>query len=288
MQRQSVEALDLLTTSDEIVSSIETHGVEVATKLEERWQVVPTLSSTPQVEGPERPNFQGQLFALKDGLVASATTVSEADQLHVHQLGNLIQLREDRNNVRDEAYGKFSTMRRAVDELQGPGKAFVLAGIEGPTARKAPKLLRQIDLAVPRLLHPDLEMPDPDVAGIHLDPKAMGRQLQEVADRLRKAQADFRRAIRIVQASRRQKNRRIADHKEFQLWSARIVEGYYRLAGETELADRLRPATVRVGRPTPPGDSPDEPDDGIPDNGTVGEPVADSGEEPTLDASASD
>jgi hypothetical protein len=66
------------------------------------------------------------------------------------------------------------------------------------------------------------------------------------------------------------------EHKERQLWTARIVEGYYRLAGETELADRLRPATVQPGRPSgpaTPGDSPGEPDAGAPDEGTVGGPA---------------
>jgi hypothetical protein len=287
MERQSVQALDLLTTSDEIISSIETHGVDVAAKLEEQWQAMITLSSTPQVDGPEPPNFLGHLFALKDGLAVSATGVNEADQRHVHGLANLIQLRDERNNLTEDAYGKFSTMRRAIDELQGPGKAFVLAGIEGPTSRKTPKLLRQMDLAVPRLFEANPQfapsspegaepVPDSGVEGINVDPKAMGQQLQGIRDRLRQKHREFRRMIRKVQASRKEKNRRLLEHKERQLWTARIVEGYYRLAGETELADRLRPATVQQGRPSrpaTPGDSPGEPDAGVPDEGTAGGPA---------------
>jgi hypothetical protein len=285
--------------------------VDVAAKLEEQWQAMITLSSTPQVDGPEPPNFLGHLFALKDGLAVSATGVNEADQRHVHELANLIQLRDERNKLAEDGYGKFSTMRRAIDELQGPGKAFVLAGIEGPTSRKTPKLLRQMDLAVPRLFEANpqfaprpprgrssppppspqgalqssppspqgaLPVPDSGVVGIQVDPKAMGQQLQQIRDRLRKTHREFRRMIRKVQASRKEKNRRIAEHKERQLWTARIVEGYYRLAGETELADRLRPATVQPGRPSgpaTPGDSPGEPspDAGVPDDGTVGGPA---------------
>ncbi len=59
MQRQSEQALDLLTTSDEIVSSIETHGVEVAAILEERWKAMPAHATTPGSTGTSRPTSWG-------------------------------------------------------------------------------------------------------------------------------------------------------------------------------------------------------------------------------------
>ncbi len=39
------------------------------------------------------------------------------------------------------------------------------------------------------------------------------------------------------------------------MWISRIAEGYYMLAGEAELAQRLRPATRRKGRPATESDA---------------------------------
>jgi len=272
MQRLSQEAFDQLATSEEIVTSIETHGVEVAAILQEKWTTRPASpDSTLQADAPNPPDYLGQLFALKDELNTSATALTEADQLHVHQLARLIELREDREAVRKRASDKFSIARRTLDELLGgEGKAFVLAGFEGPTARTPKKLLRQIDLAVPRLYTPNGKLAQHKVAGITVDTTEMASDLEEVAGELRVAQTEFRRMRRVVQASRKEKNRRLEEHRTNNLWTARIVEGYYQLAGETELAERLRPITNRTSRPappTPPEESP-VPEETAPDNGT--------------------
>lgn len=276
MQRQSVEALDQLTRSDEIVASIETHGTEVAARLDERWPVlsVPT-EPTLQATATSPPDFLGQLFTIRDGLVVSATSLSKSDQRHVHQLAKLIRVREEREELKNDVAGTFTVTRRTIEELHGPNKAFVLAGFESPTARTTKKLLRQTDLALPRLRDADLEEAEPKVAGVKVDSNAMADALEKKVARLRPKQAEFERLRREVQASRKEKSRRLEEHRHNVTWSARIVEGYYQLAGEKELADRLRPIVRRAGRPTQP--TPTEPP-----------PDADSGaEEPAVDSGPS-
>ncbi|MCP5017154.1 MAG: hypothetical protein GY938_18060, partial [Ketobacter sp.] len=56
-----------------------------------------------------------------------------------------------------------------------------------------------------------------------------------------------RRLNREVQESRKVKNRKLEEHKDTFLWTARTLEGFYRLAGENELADRIRPSLRRRG-----------------------------------------
>ena len=166
MQRQSEEALGLLETSDEVTTSIETHGVGVAAKLTERWTTmsIPLRDGTTlEVEGPSPPNFLEHLFTIKDGLTASAVALTVADQKHVHQLAELIGLREEREETRKGVHEKFSITRRVIEDVHGTGKAFVLAGIEGPTARTSAPLLRQVDLAVPRLVDPNLKLSEPKI-----------------------------------------------------------------------------------------------------------------------------
>ena len=238
MQRQSEEALGLIEISDEINASIETHGVGVAKLLEEQWAPNPTPgTSNPEEDGPGSPNFLGNLFALKDGLAASAGDLKRDDQHHVHQLAGLMQVRQERQELTKEAREQYTAMRRSTEELYGAGQAFVLFGIEGPSSRKPNKLQRQMELSIPRLQDPNLELPPAKVPGIEVDPVAMARGLQALVDRMSAVQAEFRRRRRIVQETRKEKNRRLDDHRKRTVRTGRIVEGYYQLAGEEELAE---------------------------------------------------
>ena len=299
MQRQSREAFGLLTISDEIVSSIEIHGAEVATRLEEKWtaKAAPPDSTTPQLEAATPPDYLGNLLDLRDGLNTSATSLNDADRVHVHELGKVIELREERDDLTESVYQTFSTMRRVIDDLHGEGKAFVLAAFEGPTGRTAKKLVRQVDLALPRLKSPNVKLIQGAIAGVTVDTAAMAAGLETMTDKLRVKQAEFERSRRVAQASRKEKQRRMDEHRTTTVWTARIVEGYYQLAGETELAERLRPATSSPGRPpgtNPPATGPDDttpeetapaepaPDVPAPAEPFPDEPEDDTGEEPTL------
>jgi len=290
MQRQSQEAFALLADSEEIVSSIETHGVEVAARLEEKWTAMaaPTDPDAPQLVAASPPDYLGNLLSLRDGLSASSTTLGRADQTHVHQLAKVLELRGERDTLFADASRIFSTTRRTIDDIHGEGQSFVLAGMESPTARTPKKILRQLDLAVSYLRQPNPKLTIVKVEGVTIDTVAMVGKLEQVAEALRAKQNEFQRARRAAQASRKEKQRRIVEHRDHNSWTARIVEGYYRLAGETELAERLRSVAARPGRrpvpapapddegptpdETPPTDAPapdePEPDEPEPDEGT--------------------
>ena len=55
-------------------------------------------------------------------------------------------------------------------------------------------------------------------------------------------------ARRVARETCKEKNRRIADHRTNIVQSGRIVQGYYLMASEDELATRLRPALSRASR----------------------------------------
>jgi hypothetical protein len=274
VQRQSEEVLGLMATTDEVVTSIEIHGMTVAARLDEPR----TPAATQEAEGSTAPpNFRDNMVHLKVNLAASAQTMATSDQRHVGQLATLIGLRQERQELEQVVYGKFTALRVAFDILHGPGQAFVLAGIEGPTARTARKLVRQVDLAVGRLGQPGLVLPTPNVGGIHLDAVGMAADLRHHADRLRAVLAAQQRERRVAQETRKEKNRAKDRHDRLLLWSARTLEGYYQLAGEQELAERIRPATRRLGRPASP--TPDTPGDETPES----PPDAETPEEPEPD-----
>jgi hypothetical protein len=249
MQRLSEIALGLLIISEEVVTSIATYGKEIAAQLVELWTA----------EGESPPDVEGNLAALGNGLAASEQRVAEADQRHVRQLAVTMGVRQQIREVNARIYRRFSKIRRVMDELHGAGKAFVLANIEGPTAETPRRLLRQCQLALVQLLDPSIELPSHELDGIAVDPRAMALGLQADVDLQRSLLADLRRERRLLQKTRKEKNRANEHHRYTLLWTSRIVEGYYMLAGEVELAERLRPATRRKSRPStePEGEAPE-------------------------------
>ncbi len=249
MQKQSEAALDLLMISDEIIMSVGTHGLAVAARLQEQRR---PIAAVWHLDGQEAPDVLANLFMLRDSLADTGEHLSEVDQRHVLQLAEFYRRRDASEKLVKSVAAKLSTTRRTLDELFGAKSAFVLAGIQSPTARKPKKLLRQADVALDRLLGGEVELPRYPVGGISVDPLEVARDLRTEVERLREALAERRRALRVAQATRKEKNRAVVRHKSNIRWTGQILEGYYQLAGETELAERLRPVIKRLTRPPEP------------------------------------
>ena len=273
MQRLSEIALGLLIISEEVVTSIATHAKEIAAQLVELWTA----------EGESPPDVEGNLAALGNGLAASERRVAEADQRHVRQLAVTMGLRQQIREVNARIYRRLSKIRRVMDELHGEGKAFILANIEGPTAETPRRLLRQCQLALVQLLDPSIELPSHELDGITVDPRALALGLQADVDLQQSLLADLRRERRLLQKTRKEKNRANDQHRYTLLWTSRIVEGYYMLAGEVELAERLRPATRRKSRPSTDSEDQTPSEDTSPDDQTPSEDTSPDGQTPSED-----
>ena len=81
-----------------------------------------------------------------------------------------------------------------------------------------------------------------------VEPQTVADGLKVMVDRLTEVLAEQRNLRREVQETRKVKNRLLEEHKERFLYTARTLEGLYRLAGEKEHAERIRPSTTRPGR----------------------------------------
>ncbi len=102
-------------------------------------------------------------------------------------------------------------------------------------------------MALGRFEQPILEFGASEFEGFTVDPKGAARGLKTKVTRLRGVSDEQRRLNREAQESRKVKNRKLEEHKDTFLWTARTLEGFYRLAGEDELADRIRPSLGRRG-----------------------------------------
>lgn len=247
---QSDRILDLVESAIKVESEIETHTEEVADRLGEDFEPI----QEGREEGQTKPDFRATLTALKDTLGHSREQLSLAEKRQIDLVKQAIELRDERQELTSSLYDDFSSMRRSVEELyRGRGKdrkvsAFVVAGVQGPTAQGPAKLLRQIDLAVEHLRQPGLEFPKPRFGGTPLKPRQLVRAFQPRAQRLDQVLAGLHQVGSEMNASRKERSRAIDRHKSTFLWVARAAEAYFQLAGEHELAARIRPSARRPGR----------------------------------------
>ncbi len=281
-EAQSDRILDLVQSAAGVESEIETHTEEVAGGLGETFAGIFETWG----DGQQPPDFRANLRALKDKLGDSRETLSQAEERHIGLIRQAVEKRAERQELMGSLYDDFSSMRRTVEELyDGRGKgnvnAFVVAGIQGPTAQWPTKLLRQVDLAIGHLRRPGLQFPRSRFGETRLEPTKLADSLQPRSERLHLVQADLRRLRSELNASRKDKNRAIDAHKEIFLWVARAAESYFNLAGEHELAARIRPSARRPGRRAVEvaGDQQGEPETGAsPGEGAPdGEPATSTG-----------
>lgn len=244
---QSDRILDLVQFAAEVETRIETHSEEVAARLDEAF--APFFDNA---EEGQQPDFRALLQVMKDKLGVSRQKLSLAEEQSISLVKRAIELRDERQLLTDGLYGDLSSMRRTVEELyrgRGNGKvsAFIVAGIQGPTAQRPIRLLRQVDLATKHLLQPGLAFPASRFGEGQLEPTQLAAVLQPRAERLRQVQADLRRVGSELNARRKEKNQALAAHRETLIWVTRSAESLFHLAGEHELAERIRPAR-RPGR----------------------------------------
>ncbi len=261
MQRQSKMVLARLKSSAEVEASVNLNAVDVGHKLDDRF--VQFLASR---EGePQRPPAQDNLLILRDVLATSRQNLGELDNQHVESLRKFLEKRAERDGHAVRVYGTLGVVHRTMADLFEPDSIFVLAGIETPISRYADQLLKQSDLAIERLKSPDMVLPPAQVEGIQVDPKTLVEGLESKVEQLRASHTELVDRRRAVQRSRQRKNAALEEHDRTFLWTARTLEGYYRLAGEDKLAQEIRPSTHRPGRRAievaaeETGESPDSP-----------------------------
>ncbi len=249
LEAQSDRILALVQSATKVETEIETHTEEVATGLDEDF----ATATAGWGEGQPKPDFRTQLKALKAKLGDSREKLSAAEEHTIGLVRQGVELRVERSELVEGLYEDFSSMRRTVEELyRGKGKGnanvFVIAGIQGPTSQVPTKLLRQVDLAIRHLRQPDLEFPAARFDGTRLEPSQLLQVLEPYSVSMHDVQGALGKVASELNASRKEKNRAMASHKITFKWVARTAESLFELAGEHELAERIRPSARRPGR----------------------------------------
>lgn len=181
------------------------------------------------------------------------------------------ELHDDGENrrLRDEAlaaaYERAVAARKVMEGALGVDKALEVLGFDGPTPSEPALLIQRMEEAVGRLSDPALvaQLDGLKVAGMSQDWGALADSLDEARARLEErleiaASESSERAAAIVarEAARTRFN-------DFVVGFSRILDGIYVVAGQRELAGRLRP-TLRPGSGSGGGELPPGPPDGEP------------------------
>jgi len=180
-----------------------------------------------------------------DVLEQRARAMVAADEAHIAELGDDAQNRIARDEKAANLRAVFVDLRDLATTMFGPAYAAAL-GYEGATPEDPVMLKRLGERLVSKL--DSTARPAPRFAGMTFDPapwKAkIAAPLAALAQALDAAATESREADKTLAA----KTRAIADYDDAFSKTAGLVSALLRIAGEEELADRVRPVKSRPGR----------------------------------------
>ncbi len=181
----------------------------------------------------------------------------EADDQHVRQQVRIRQFRRQRDEGASDVYEKQTAARGILANLYGKDRDFEVAAVSGKTPQSSKLLAEQVDQTVKMLRNPEDQSLSEKVAGVGVDFDVMADDLEDGQKQLTEVRVGLVQATKVADGTRQTTNRAIEEFDLVFLWIAPSLEGLFRLAGEEELADRIRTSARRVTRRQ--GDSEEEP-----------------------------
>ena len=173
VQRQSEDVLRYLDSAKEVEDSVTVQGPAIARTLDRRFEPrVEALIATGELE-EGRPVYRAVLFSLRDELAASREELSAVEFRHIDLKGQITELAIEREQLHEELGDDYTFLRGSLERRDAGRKVSAQAGLQGPTAKKSSRLVRQVTVAVYKLSKPDLEIPEDRLAAFGFDIEGM-------------------------------------------------------------------------------------------------------------------
>ena len=152
---------DRLESADQVDASFAAHGDDLAVQLTER-DAARVAAGAPPVDYP------ALLTHLRADLQAERESLAAANRVHVQKLGEMIELRQERDRTFNDEREKFKIVRQTVEGLFGSEKGFPLAGVSGRTPRDPKGLGLQMQQTADFLGSRSRALPSIEVSGLQM------------------------------------------------------------------------------------------------------------------------
>ena len=239
----SKQVTDRQKSAEAVIAVGETHADAVAPALAAQLQ--PHLG-----EDETLPDLGLLMRLLARALQSSRTALVTADQTHEAELADDVPARQDRDARAQTLFSRMVELREVLQGLYGADVVRTIMAAPTPTdpvvlSRFAGEVLTTLAAA---------QLPPPRIPGATLDIPALVTDLQAQRDALAEQLTAVALEVREAQATRVARNRAMDTHDQTFAAVATTLSGMLQLAGEHELAARVRPPRRRTAAPVPDAD----------------------------------
>ncbi len=225
---------------DEVRAS-HTHRDHIAGRLERR----PAFDNA-FPDGTEAVSYRAQFDHLDQELVIVGDGLRSAEDEHVRRKVVVAQVQRRSDEDTAKLFSQQTSARQVLAGLYGSEYNFELAAISGKTPQSSGTLAEQVDQTVKLLRAPVAAEPAKKVTGVTFDFEAVAAGLEDGLVEVRGTRAGLKRARKSADKALVAKQGAMDEYDLVFPWVARTLESLFRLAGEHELADRIRRSLRRV------------------------------------------
>jgi hypothetical protein len=233
----SKQVVDRQKSARAVIAAGETHAPKIAAELE-------ALLAPHLHQGEQLPDIKLLAALVARSLAASTDQIIAADEAHLSELADDGAPRAARDETAAALYTTLVELREWLTALFGAAAVRAL-GFSSDTPRDPVALARFAGEIAGALT--TAKLPKPKRPGVTWDAAAAAAEIIAARDTLNAHLGDVAREIREAQATVSAKNAALASYDERFTRAAGFYSGLFRLAGETELADRVRPSRRRPG-----------------------------------------
>jgi len=234
----SKQIIDRIKSANVVTSAASVHAARVA-------QAVQAVLSPYLEKGQKMPDIEGFLLLVGSWLAQTSAKMAAADEAHIHELSDDDPVRQARDEAHVALHDELVELREWMTGLFG-ARAVRSLGFAADTPRN-PAALSHFAGEVARSLR-EKSFPSPKRSGVSWAPAKEADKIDTLRATLDTTLADVVREVREAQATLTDKNAATATYDTAFSRASKVLEGIFTLAGETALADRVRPSTRRPGQ----------------------------------------